>query len=71
MRLRNLQNGDSFERIQQTKVCLEDILGLPTDPGDYYEDAKIIAVKCEQTFEAASTDVSMKAMQKERKRPSV
>ena len=42
MRLKNLQNNDPFEGIQEEKVCLEDVPGLPTDPNDEYEDDDII-----------------------------
>ena len=33
MRLRNLENTDPFEGIQEKNVCIEDILGLSTIPG--------------------------------------
>ena len=42
MHLRNLQNTDPFEGAQEENVCLEDVLGLPTDPDDYYEDTDMI-----------------------------
>ena len=45
MHLRNLQNTDPFEVAQEGSLCLEDVLGLPTDPDDYYEDTDIIVDK--------------------------
>ena len=42
MHLGNLQSTDPFEGIQEEKVCLEDVPGVPTDSDDYYEDTDII-----------------------------
>ena len=42
MHLRNLQNTDLFKGTYEETVCLEDVLGLPTDSGDCYEDTDII-----------------------------
>ena len=45
MHLRNRQKTVLFEGTQEKNVCLEDVPGLPTDPGDYYEDTDIIVNK--------------------------
>ena len=50
MRLRNLQNVDPFEKMQEENVCLEDIPGLlidPPDSPDSYEDYEIAVNYCE------------------------
>ena len=35
----------SIQKIQEGKLVLEDVPGLPTDPDDYYEDTDSIVDK--------------------------
>ena len=47
VRLRNLENKEPVEGIQEENVCIEDILGLSINLDDSYEDEDNIVDYCE------------------------